>query len=191
MGPSVWLVQRNSSVGTRKDLLHRPDGVGIHDNHPWLSRLHRPQKGLAKFTRGAYACRLETERTGDSGKVRTLEIDADASSVEVRVLDISQNAVASVIKQYDHKRGVLLTRSRELADVHQQAAVAAKSHYGLLWRGNLGADRHGQSLADAAAGSVERRSRVAANDQTAAPCGGRHGDIPDENGVVGERFENR
>src|SRR5262245_1290240 len=155
MGSSVWFVQSSSSVGTRKDLLHRPDGVGIHDNYPWLSRLHRPQKGLAKLTRRADTLGLKTERPGDAGKFRALEIDADASSVEVRVLDISQDTVATVVKQDNHNRNVLLTRSCEFADVHKQTAVAAKSHHRFLRSGYLGADRHGQSLADAAAGSVE------------------------------------
>src|SRR5438093_3301158 len=120
------LVQGGPAFRAREDLLHWPDRIRIHNDHAWLARFHCSRKSSSKFLGRSHALSLEPKGASNRYEIRTLEIHTDFSSLKMRVLNVTQYTVTLVVKQDDDDGRVLLSRSSQLADVHQQAAVSAE-----------------------------------------------------------------
>src|SRR5262245_11811961 len=74
---SMWFIERSPAVGPCKDLLHWPNRIRIHDDHPRLAQFHRLRKRATKFFSRSHLFRLKAERARDPNKVRTPKIDPD------------------------------------------------------------------------------------------------------------------
>src|SRR5215472_17912762 len=109
----VGLVQCGSALGPRKDLLHRADRVRIDNDHPRLSCVYCLRKCAAKFFRRLHSLGSKSECASDGDIIGALKIDSDGSSIEMRILDVSQHAVCLIIEQYNNNWSVLLARGSQ------------------------------------------------------------------------------
>ena len=117
---------------------------------------------------------------GEQAEVRRVQPAIGVTIAVLRVLNVGDDAIGLVVHQHEHDFALVFDGRGEFTEIDHRSAVAKERDRLSIGRGERGANRHRDALADAAAKSVNAQMRRGQFDVAIAEHRIRDGDVPRE-----------